>query len=554
MRTIPSLPSTPLSLSTFHGLAHPLKAQTSQFTQTLNMSAHNYPAVSRRPPLYKLSTHNTSTQLFAHNSLLQLRDNSLYYKNSALASLSPGKKQILSMGGNIIIFPDKLIYSPQTHTVKNLEATYTNPNNTMLSFAQADGSPYTINHIGQTPPTNPSNGQTWLNVNTNVLTQYDAQSETFLPISELYVALSAPGIGAPFNVGDGVNISGITQQNGESLLGSRILTHVSTNLIVFNGVLNAPRSQNAISISRSLPDVDNICVWNNRLWACKGHELYASKLGDPSNFYFFNGLSTDSFALTLDNKQPFTSMYVFDDELLLFCEDEIFKISGNRPANYRVSRNIALGVEHNSPQSICQIDNKLYYVSSQGICRYHHSIDIVDSSLSPPNWQGAIAFPLKDNLMLCTKTDGIYSYNTIHQIWYKWSNLNVTSAIALNGSAYIVDDKNNIYCTDNSNDGIMETNIPWLFQTSDIALKLPNNRFVDKLELNMQGTGSYQISLAFDTNQNPTWKPLTQGEFTQNINKRITIRNHNFHHIRLSLQGIGDVTLISLILYTRNKI
>ncbi|NMD37639.1 MAG: hypothetical protein GYA87_03030 [Christensenellaceae bacterium] len=542
-----------LNISTFNGLAHPIKAKNNQFVQSLNMSPHNYPALSTRPPLYKIASHATATQLFAHDALIEIRDNSLYYKNAALATLSPGKKQIVSMGGNIIIFPDKLIYSPQNHSVTQLEAQFISQGSVSLSLAQEDGTIYQINYVDHIQPTTALPGETWLNLNTNTLHQYDGQAQEFVELTSVFVALSVQGIGVQFKVGDAVQVSGIEEQQGESLNGSRILCHVSENTIVFNGILNSPRYHTTITVSRTLPDMDNICVWNNRLWGSKGHEVFASKLGDPCNFYVFNGISTDSFAMTLDNKQPFTALHVFDDELLLFCEDEIFKISGNRPANYRVSRNIALGVERNSPQSLCQIGNSLYYVSSQGVCSYRHSAELVDTYLNSPDWRGAIAFALGGNLMLCTKNDGIYVYSTEYRNWYRWSDITVLSAIAINGRAYIVDDENNIYCTDNSNGGIEETNLPWFAETADIALRLPDNRFIDRLELNIKGQGSYGVDISFDTIDNPEWKTIREGNFSENINTRIAINTKNFHHVRLKIRGIGSATILSLILYIRNR-
>ncbi len=61
-----------------------------------------------------------------------------------------------------------------------------------------------------------------------------------------------------------------------------------------------------MTLSRDVPDMDYVCVNENRLWGCRGDTVYASKLGDPKNFNVFEGLSTDSYAADVGSAGDFT--------------------------------------------------------------------------------------------------------------------------------------------------------------------------------------------------------------------------------------------------------
>ena len=53
-----------------------------------------------------------------------------------------------------------------------------------------------------------------------------------------------------------------------------------------------------------MPDLDFICESENRLWGCSNETrtIYASALGDPTNFFSYQGLSTDSYAVAVGSE------------------------------------------------------------------------------------------------------------------------------------------------------------------------------------------------------------------------------------------------------------
>ena len=44
-----------------------------------------------------------------------------------------------------------------------------------------------------------------------------------------------------------------------------------------------------VSLARNVPDLTCICECDNRIWGAEGTTIYASALGDPKNFYLYDG-------------------------------------------------------------------------------------------------------------------------------------------------------------------------------------------------------------------------------------------------------------------------
>ena len=92
----------------------------------------------------------------------------------------------------------------------------------------------------------------------------------------------------------------------------------------------------AVTLKRQVPDMDYLCVNENRLWGCKGKTIFASKLGDPFNFYVFDGLPTDSWSVDDLSEGDFTGCATYLGFPIFFKERSIAKVYGTHPSNYQL--------------------------------------------------------------------------------------------------------------------------------------------------------------------------------------------------------------------------
>lgn len=130
-------------------------------------------------------------------------------------------------------------------------------------------------------------------------------------------------------------------------------------------------TRGTVSLARTVPDMDFVCVNENRVWGCKGDTIYASKLGDPLNFNVFDGLSTDSWSVDTGTPGDFTGCCSFQGYPTFFKGNAVFRIMGDDPKNFYLRKSNIYGVDKGSDLSIVEIRGVLYYVSPVGVVAWN---------------------------------------------------------------------------------------------------------------------------------------------------------------------------------------
>lgn len=188
-----------------------------------------------------------------------------------------------------------------------------------------------------------------------------------------------------------------------------------------------PYEETGISIAREIPDMDFVCMNENRMWGCRGDTIYASKLGDPLNWNVFDGLSTDSWSAETGTEGCFTGCCSFQGCPTFFKDDAVYKVFGDEPGNFVLRRQSIVGVAEGSNKSIVEIRGRLYYVSHIGVVEWNGGDDpsIVSHALgslpgtmsctlgtapSPKAGKGAVA-----------GTDGIRYFVHAYHTGYRYS-------------------------------------------------------------------------------------------------------------------------------------
>lgn len=125
-----------------------------------------------------------------------------------------------------------------------------------------------------------------------------------------------------------------------------------------------------VSVTRAVPDLDGMFVHENRLWGWKGNTIYASKLGDPTNFDVFDGLESDSWNWTMDGSGDILGAIVYQGYPTFFKEDKAIRIYGDRPSQYRSMDVTAAGIHPGCGNSLAVAGDTLYYVSRNGMAAF----------------------------------------------------------------------------------------------------------------------------------------------------------------------------------------
>ena len=130
------------------------------------------------------------------------------------------------------------------------------------------------------------------------------------------------------------------------------------------------------SATRTTPDLDHVIEWNNRLWGCSSADntIYASKLGDPTNWQYYQGTSLDSYYAEQGTDKNFTGVAEYSGHVIFFKPDSMCRVYGTAPSNYQVTNTKCFGVEDGSRLSVVTINDTVFYKSVIGIMAYQGGV------------------------------------------------------------------------------------------------------------------------------------------------------------------------------------
>jgi acyl-CoA synthetase (AMP-forming)/AMP-acid ligase II len=129
----------------FAGYRHKARIGDGEFYDTRNLTSAYYPLLGSRKKRGRVRTMHAPGGVLAKEKLAFVEDGDLWYggEKTAVTGLAPGKKQLVSMGAVIVIFPDKVYYNtadPSDHG--SLEAGYSSVGAVEYALCRADGTLY----------------------------------------------------------------------------------------------------------------------------------------------------------------------------------------------------------------------------------------------------------------------------------------------------------------------------------------------------------------------------------------------------------------------------
>lgn len=258
----------------FMGYNHNLRIGDSEFYDMKNMTSDCYPVLSPRRPRGVYAAPASPNGLIAKDTLCYV-DGADFVMNQYRydMGLSDGKKQLVSMGANVIILPDKKYFNTQKLTHGDIEAHVTTAGDVTFELCTVDGAGYENAMVQADEPQDPGNLDLWIDTSStpHTLKQYSAASAVWVDIATTYVKITCvgSGIGKTFNRYDGVTISGITGEALQDLNSTTTIWSCEDDSIVVTGIIDAVTSQSTpICISRWMPNFDFLIESKNRLWGC----------------------------------------------------------------------------------------------------------------------------------------------------------------------------------------------------------------------------------------------------------------------------------------------
>ncbi len=485
-------------LTTFGGLNTLPSAGEGEFSQMTNLSARAYPFLATRAPrALEYAVDQPGGILGAGDGLLWMDGATLYQNGAELATLSTGEKQLVRMGAQLIVWPDKVAVNLKNGEIRPLEHSYAATGNVSVSQSNLAGE----------------------------------ASDT-----AAFLKIAAEGIGNGFSAWDGVEIAGLSN---DALNGSHILYAVEDDFLIVPGVLEAPFSQTgSLTVSRTCPDMDFLAVHQNRLWGCssENHEIYASKLGDPANFHVYAGIASDSYAATTGTAGDFTGAAVVNDTLAFFQEDGVHKVLGTRPANYQIAYTPTSGVMRGSEKSLCLVDGTLFYLSPEGVCAYDGAYaQKISHKLDGWKLQNGVAGAVDGRYFLsCEDEDEkahLLVYDVAAGLWHREDSLRARGFARMGNSLFILT-ADSLYRAE-SGDEVFS----WECVSGRMPLYPPGHKYLSRIIAQVELARGARIEIAVRYEDRGPWRTAAIARETRVVSANLPQVRAAFMRIRLRGRG-----------------
>ena len=582
--TLKLIPQTSKSVDVFKGYNHSLKIRDGELYDMKNLTGEHYPLLSSRRKRGTVAQLTAPAGLLAKSKLVYLDGSRLFYGGQELTgSLSAAglsistnsamlPKKLVSMGAYICIFPDKLyINAEDPDDCGSMEASFTAAGTVSYSLCRADGSAYAAPTLSATEPQNPANGALWLDSSdaVHVLKQYSSDSSSWSAAAEVYVKISCTGIGADFQSYDGVSISGCAAPSGsgeavsaqiEELNGTKIISARGDDYIVVTGILDGNVSQSGgVEVSRTLPDMDFVTEAENRLWGCKYgavngktvNEIYACALGDFKNWSQFMGLSTDSYAASVGTDGPFTGAVTHLGYPVFFKENCLHKVYISPLGAHRIADTACRGVQSGCHESLCVVNETLFYKSRGEICAYDGSLPVsVSSALGGERYGEAAAGAMGDRYYISMK-DGsgawhLFVLDTARGFWHREDAVHALCFARADDELYYIDADTHCLMAELGSTGSAEAEVDWEAVTGLFGTELAEHKYVGRVNLRMKLPVGSSADMYIQYDSEPDWCFAGHMEGVGTGSFLLPVRPRRCDHFRIKLKGKGEMKLYSL--------
>ena len=311
-----------------------------------------------------------------------------------------------------------------------------------------------------------------------------------------------------------------------------------------------------ITFEKKFPDVQPFgALCGNRVWLCQkdGHEIYASALGDYTNYYDYSGLNSDSWSANVGSDGEFTGIVNYLGNILIFKEDTLYIVYGSAPSEFSYTEvNNFKGVEKGSERSFAIIDNVLYYKSVYGIIAYDGSTTVISSALGREKYKNAVAGAWGNkyyvSMQNCkTNKYELFCYDTKKGMWTKEAEDRIIRFLNDGNTLYYVTDtKVKIIDADDDYE-VKEDNVSWSAETGIYGYSYPNQKYISRLQLRMYLAQGARARIYIQYNSNGKWQSCGREIIGRGVNSFIfPIRPQRCDHMKLKIEGEGECRIYSL--------
>ena len=498
----------------FAGYNHTEAACDGGIYDMTNLTGDHYPVLASRKSRYRVRMLNIPNGMCAYDGLFWVDGTGFYANGVQKGMVENSRKRFCALGNYVVILPDKKYYNRLTDEFGSIESEWTgNVKIANGSYAGEDAEANTITAVG-------------------------------VDFSEY------------FREGDAIEISGCTNHsvNNRTLI-IREIDGANLHFYENSFIISEDGDSENVTLSRKMPDVDFICQNENRLWACKGDTIYSSKLGDIFNWNVFDGLATDSYAVSVGSPEEFTGCFSYLGYPCFFKEEQIYKVYGDKPSSYQVMGSASLGTDKGSWNSFGISGEVLFYLSRTGVSLYSGGFpQSIAAPFGTERYKNAVGGSdgVKYYISMQDTNDKwhLFVYDTRRNLWHREDALHVID-FAWNGDLYFLDSDGTIWMNGNARNVPSEASSEGTVQSEcvfgDFTGGSSNKKGASKLQMRMELSAGSTVQVAMQFDSDGVWHTVRTLSATKKRSFYLPIIPRRNDHYRIKLSGSGEWRLYSLV-------
>lgn len=507
----------------FGGYDHTLGADNGALWDMENLTGELHPLLSPRRRRWIAGHLERPNGLYAHDGLYWVDGDGFYAKGERRGTVTDCRKIFASLGAYIVILPDKVYYNRLTGEFGSMEAEWSG------SVAIRDGA----------------------------YAQEEAKANT--------ICAEGADWAARFRAGDAVAISGCAVHPGNNK--TAVIREIEGDeLRFYENVFTIEEggdSEGAVTVKRSVPELDFICENENRLWGCKGDTIYACKLGDIFNWNVFDGLATDSYAVDVGSAGDFTGCCAYLGYPVFFKEEHIYKVYGSKPANFQVMGSASMGIEAGSAGSCAIAGETLFYLSRTGITAYTGGIpQSVAAAFGTQRFRDAVGGSDGTRYFVSMEDqDGtwhLFVYDTRRGLWHREDSREIVG-FGWDGELYFLDAQGTLWIDGTARTApegcVRETPFAWSAEWADFyeysgssssSAAIPQEKGIGKLLIRLELDEDAQVDLLIQFDSDGMWRTVHSLDAHTKRSWYLPIVPRRCDHFRIRLEGVGGCRVYSL--------
>ena len=319
----------------------------------------------------------------------------------------------------------------------------------------------------------------------------------------------------------------------------------------------------AITVKKDVPDLDFICAKDNRLWGVSNAQtnevwnaqtqrfdsytarvIFASALGDPSNWYTFQGADTDSWQVAVATEGDFTALCAFGGSVCAWKENRLHRVFGGNPSEYYMSDSIFDGVAAGCARSVTVVNEVMYYVGRNNVYAYagRKVPQAIGTPLGRPYADAlSVAGSNGKRLYLGWKTGAsaseLLTFDLARGLWMREDNKVAAAFADVGGALYLLCADGTLWRLEHGSE-----TVAWnaTFRPFD-ETKITYKHYIRVcLRLDMAEGSSITVKVKFG---NGTEQTLLSADATRTMTKEIMLPPNRADRFTVTVSGVGAVKL-----------